>query len=129
MPLEIETLKRGGRPLLRKFATKWSRFHAKKRPMTWSINPVAAAALAIIVAASPAGAQQRKTPPDPREKAEEAFREGAQIILRGLQLFLRSVPQYEAPEVLDNGDIIIRRKRRDPRPEDKKAPDRGDTRT
>ncbi len=93
------------------------------------IAPIAAAALAIMVDAAPASAQERNPPPDPREKAEEAFREGAQIILRALQLFLESVPQYAAPEVLDNGDIIIRRKRRDPRPEENKPPDRGDKQT
>ncbi len=97
--------------------------------MTRLIKPIAAAALALMVAAAPAGAQERKPPPDPREKAEEAFRDGARIIMRALQLFLESVPQYEAPEVLDNGDIIIRRKRRDPRPEQQKPPDRGDKQT
>lgn len=97
--------------------------------MIRSINPIAAAALAIMIAAAPASAQQRHPPPDPREKAEKAFRDGARIIMRALQLFLESVPQYAAPEVLDNGDIIIRRKRRNPRPEEKKPPDRGDKQT
>ncbi len=97
--------------------------------MIRSINPIAAAALAIMIAAAPASAQQRNPPPDPRERAEEAFRDGARIIMRALQLFLESVPQYEAPEVLDNGDIIIRRKQRNPRPEEKKPPGRGDKRT
>ena len=97
--------------------------------MTRLIKPIAAAALALMVAAAPAGAQQRNPPPDPRQEAEEAFRDGARIIMRALQLFLESVPQYEAPEVLDNGDIIIRRKRRDPRPEGKQPPGRGDKQT
>ncbi len=30
-------------------------------------------------------------------------------ILNALELLLKSIPQYEAPEVLENGDIIIRR--------------------
>jgi len=30
-------------------------------------------------------------------------------VFRVLELILRSIPQYAAPEVLDNGDIIIRR--------------------
>ena len=97
--------------------------------MTGLIKPIAAAALALMVSAAPAGAQQRNPPPDPRQEAEEAFRDGARIIMRALQLFLESVPQYEAPEVLDNGDIIIRRKRRDPRPEGKQPPSRGDKQT
>lgn len=30
-------------------------------------------------------------------------------VFRVLELILRSIPQYAAPEVLENGDIIIRR--------------------
>ena len=30
---------------------------------------------------------------------------------------LQSIPQYEIPEIEENGDIIIRRKRRTPDPE------------
>ena len=42
---------------------------------------------------------------DPLARAEEGMRE----ILTALQLLIASIPQYEMPEVLDNGDIIIRR--------------------
>jgi hypothetical protein len=31
------------------------------------------------------------------------------IVLNSLKLLLKSIPQYKAPEVLKNGDIIIRR--------------------
>ena len=30
-------------------------------------------------------------------------------VFRVLELILRSIPQYAAPEILENGDIIIRR--------------------
>ena len=47
------------------------------------------------------------------EEAEEAIRQGAKRILRVLDALISAIPQYEAPEILDNGDIIIRRKRPD----------------
>ena len=31
------------------------------------------------------------------------------MILNALSLILKSIPQYKAPEVLENGDIIVRR--------------------
>ena len=61
-------------------------------------------------------AQQDKG--DPGQMLEE----GTQTILRAFELFLRSLPQYEAPEVLPNGDIIIRRKHPPQDGEDGKTP-------
>ena len=43
------------------------------------------------------------------------------MILNALQLLLKSIPHYKAPEVLENGDIIIRRVQ-----PDEKAPKSGD---
>ena len=37
-------------------------------------------------------------------------RESIEQRMRALQLLVDSIPQYELPEMLDNGDIIIRRK-------------------
>ncbi len=51
-----------------------------------------------------------KPAPDVRERAEQALKEGAEKIMRALELILHAVPQYQMPEVLDNGDIIIRRR-------------------
>lgn len=42
-------------------------------------------------------------------EAEQRIRQGLQAILDGLGLFMRDIPRYEAPEILPNGDIIIRR--------------------
>ena len=43
-------------------------------------------------------------------KDPEAFLEDVtEEVFRVLELILQSIPQYAAPEVLDNGDIIIRR--------------------
>lgn len=36
--------------------------------------------------------------------------------LGAIDLIVRAIPQYEAPEVLENGDILIRRKRPEPEP-------------
>jgi len=43
------------------------------------------------------------------DKAERLVEEGVASILEALDLLLGAVPQYAAPEVLPNGDIIIRR--------------------
>lgn len=39
-----------------------------------------------------------------------------------IETFLKSVPVYETPEILENGDIIIRRKRTEPPPAKPDAP-------
>ncbi len=64
-----------------------------------------------------AGAHEQPQSDKPRELLEDATRG----ILKAFELMLKSIPQYEAPEVLENGDIIIRRKR--PKPD---APDPDD---
>jgi hypothetical protein len=81
------------------------------------------AALAILIAAGPTQAQ-KPTPKDTMpEQAEKALIEGVQAILRALETMFKSVPQYEMPEVLENGDNIIRRKK----PKDIKRPDDSDS--
>jgi len=51
----------------------------------------------------------------PADDPEAMAREGLNKIVRALELMLLSIPQYEKPEINENGDIIIRRKR--PHPE------------
>jgi len=53
-------------------------------------------------------------PPSPKESVEQA----TQHLLRALELMLMAIPRYAPPEVLENGDIIIRRIR----PEGEDAP-------
>lgn len=88
-------------------------------------NFLGAVALAGLLAAAPARAADQSAPgqglPD---AAEQAIREGAEKILNALRLLIGSVPQYEMPEVLPNGDIIIRRKHPEPAPDAKPAPPR-----
>ena len=42
---------------------------------------------------------------------------------------MHSIPQYETPEVLDNGDIIIRRKHPEPSPPKRPSPGHDETTT
>ena len=43
------------------------------------------------------------------EGAQREAVEGIGKLLQALQMFVKSVPQFAAPEVLPNGDIILRR--------------------
>jgi hypothetical protein len=60
--------------------------------------------LALGLGASPALAEDSTL-----EGAQQQAVEGIAKLLQALQLFVKSVPQFSAPEVLPNGDIIIRR--------------------
>ena len=58
--------------------------------------------LVLLLLAAPAAA-------DERARAEDLAREGATKLMRALELFLESLPRYEAPRVAPNGDIVIPR--------------------
>lgn len=80
------------------------------------IRPTAAAALiaaavSIMPLAAPAQAEN--------QQPDEMISEGASLIINAIELMLQAIPTYEAPEVLPNGDIIIRRVD----PNRKKAPE------
>lgn len=64
-------------------------------------------AAAVILCLHPGIAQAEEGAPG--SEAERLMGEGLQKILQALDLLLKTVPQYAAPEVLPNGDIIIRR--------------------
>ena len=55
-------------------------------------------------------------PPSGNETPSDLLKDATRGILRAMGLFLQSIPQYEAPEILKNGDIIIRRKNPEPAP-------------
>ena len=61
----------------------------------------AAIALSLTFAAGPALAED--------QSPEDLARDGLAKLLSALDLFIGSIPQYETPEILPNGDIIIRR--------------------
>ncbi|MDF1748721.1 MAG: hypothetical protein P1V34_07600 [Alphaproteobacteria bacterium] len=44
-----------------------------------------------------------------KNSPESLAAEGLQQVLRAVEMFISNIPLYEAPEVLPNGDIIIRR--------------------
>lgn len=58
-------------------------------------------------------------------KAVEAFVAALGPVMEGLQQMIEDMPRYEAPEVLPNGDIIIRRipNEQTPPDEDDRHPD------
>ena len=62
-----------------------------------------------------------QTPPSQQKNPEDMIEDGMRMILHALSLILKSIPQYKAPEVLENGDIIIRRV-----PSGEKKPKSGD---
>lgn len=50
---------------------------------------------------------------EPEESAspQDLARQGMERIIEALQGLMHSIPQYEMPDLDENGDIIIRRKR------------------
>lgn len=53
----------------------------------------------------------------PLDDSLKMFEDAAAQIMKALELMILAVPQYEAPQMLDNGDILIRRvKPREPTP-------------
>ncbi len=67
--------------------------------------------LSLALAAGAPGAVLAAAPSE-RERAEEMAKEAIEQLMRALELMIESIPQYELPEVNEDGDIIIRRKRR-----------------
>jgi hypothetical protein len=82
-------------------------------------QPRLAAALVLgsLIFGAPAASAQ-----ETMQDAQRQAVEGIGKLLQALQMFVKSVPQYSAPEVLPNGDIIIRRVKPDkaPAPQEEK---------
>ena len=74
-------------------------------------------------------AQQPPAPDrkDGERKIEESVRESIENIMRAIEGLIDSVPIYEMPEIQENGDIIIRRKKRTPEPEPDEPAPNGDS--
>ena len=70
-----------------------------------SILPAGLALSLALAVAQPAAA----TEPEANGPAETA-REGIELRVKALEELIQTVPQYETPVILDNGDILIRRK-------------------
>lgn len=85
---------------------------------------MAAGMLAAALAIAPADAKEAES----QERSPGALAaEGLEKLLRAFDLFIDSIPQYEPPVVTDDGDIIIRRKRKpDAQPAPEPVPRTGD---
>ncbi|WP_282606812.1 hypothetical protein [Pelagibius sp. Alg239-R121] len=68
-----------------------------------------------------AQAQDEKDP-------SELARESVELMMRSLNLLIERIPQYELPEINENGDIIIRRKRSTAKPKNEDDSDLEKTR-
>ena len=80
-------------------------------------DPRLAIVLGLALALAPVGPAALAAEPKREEDPQELMREGMENLLRAIELMIEMVPQYEAPELTPEGDIIIRRKRRpDERP-------------
>jgi hypothetical protein len=91
-------------------------FGLRRSPMVSGLLTAALMAGVLCVAGAPSPGfaqsgpvQQVQSQSETEADAEERIRQGLQAILDGLGLFMRDIPRYEAPEILPNGDIIIRR--------------------
>jgi hypothetical protein len=54
-----------------------------------------------------------------RREAERLLEDATRKVMHAFKQMLMAIPQYAAPEILENGDIIIRRIH--PKPDDKDA--------
>jgi hypothetical protein len=86
-----------------------------------TILPVLALFIMVSTPVISADLHKAQSPPSQQKKPEDMIGDGMRMILNALQLLLKSIPQYKAPEVLENGDIIIRRV-----PSGEKKPKTGD---
>ena len=77
------------------------------------MRPIILATLLFGLAAAPAAHAQAPTQP-PTDSPKEMLEDATRKALRAFELMLKAIPQYEAPEILDNGDILIRRKKAKP---------------
>jgi hypothetical protein len=57
---------------------------------------------------APAAAGDKAPPPS--EDPEQLLQQSVDTFMRALDALIRSIPQYEMPEINEHGDIIIRRK-------------------
>ncbi len=74
---------------------------------------------ACVLLTGPSSAIAEDDPADPGELARESI----ELMMRSLNLLMDNIPQYELPEVTEDGDIIIRRKRNTVEPEENEQDD------
>ena len=75
--------------------------------------------LALLLAFAVATPAQGHDPDYRKEDPRDLALQGFEQIMRALDGFVRSIPQYAVPEITEDGDIIIRRLPPRTRPEPK----------
>jgi hypothetical protein len=65
-------------------------------------------ASSLALAAQPALSEDDERMTD-QEEAMALAQEGARKLVQAIELMIQAIPQYAPPEVLENGDIVIRR--------------------
>jgi len=66
---------------------------------------------AALILATPAMTPAVAEEPSESEDPSTLARDGIERLMQALEALIDSIPQYEMPEINENGDIIIRRKR------------------
>lgn len=72
--------------------------------MRRGLSALGLSACLLLLPVSSATAEEENDP-------SELARESIELMMRSLNLLIERIPQYELPEINENGDIIIRRKR------------------
>jgi hypothetical protein len=85
---------------------------------------LAAAILLAVTAMAQAASSDEPQNGSPPDTSPEAWRAAAEQIINGIRAMILAIPQYQAPVMLENGDILIRRKPQETRDAvpDKDAP-------
>ena len=68
--------------------------------------------ISLLAVSAPVMAEETKTDEEIAAELDEAAKnaiEAAESLINALRLFVDNLPQYAAPEILENGDILIRR--------------------
>jgi len=65
--------------------------------------------LAALLCGMPVAAAETAPPAQQGVPLDEALGAAAEQIMNALRVMVLAIPQYQAPELLPNGDIIIRR--------------------
>src|SRR3546814_14043554 len=76
---------------------------------TSSMRPVSTILVALLLAATPGAVTHAQSDEAPPPSPSERLQEGAIAIIDGLRMLMDQLQSYQSPEVLPNGDIIIRR--------------------
>src|SRR3546814_5644910 len=101
---------------------------------TSSMRPVSTILVALLLAATPGAVTHAQSDEAPPPSPSERLQEGAIAIIDGLRMLMDQLQSYQSPEVLPNGDIIIRRNppadadQPPPRSDDEPMPERKSTR-